>query len=240
MKRLFVAAALCAAFLLPVGAAARVRGRPAAPRPRHEDASRREPQPDASADRGAGAVRARFVPLARTLTGTATVKVHAYDYSGNPWVGAAVRWWVTTETEQASGSGYTDSAGLDHVHRTCLGPTPGRARSPSTRRRAASSTTSRTSPGASPPAPTWACSPARSACSSRPAATGATTATRGSTSTARSGDAQQYTGSSVPADVDARRRPGAPRVPDGRGGLLLERPGHGAVGQWPVRARPTP
>jgi hypothetical protein len=111
MKRLLVAAALCAAFLLPVGAAAASAG---APPPHGHDTKSFSPagrQPLSSADLAPGAVRARFVPLARTLTGTATVKVHAYDYSGNPWVGAAVRWWVTTETEQATDFGYTDASG---------------------------------------------------------------------------------------------------------------------------------
>ncbi|MFA4964814.1 MAG: hypothetical protein WC709_04155 [Thermoleophilia bacterium] len=54
----------------------------------------------------------RFVPLPRALAGNATVLVHVYDYNSNPEVGAPVGWWVTTDTEQAFGSGVVDAAGL--------------------------------------------------------------------------------------------------------------------------------
>ena len=105
MKRLSILLAACAAALvLPAAAAALT--------PLHAPVKAREA---GHAARAAGPIdRAplRYVPLARTLTGTATVKVHAYDYSSNPYQAAEVDWWVTTDTDQASGYGYTDSAGL--------------------------------------------------------------------------------------------------------------------------------
>ena len=92
MKRLLVAAALCAAILLPAAPVAPAAGAPL-PAAGHSGASARAPV--RPRDRMGRAPR-KFEPLARRiLTGSGDHQGHVYDYSGRPAeVGAAVRWWV--------------------------------------------------------------------------------------------------------------------------------------------------
>ncbi len=97
-----IASACAAALLLPAAAAAR-------PATHHGRA------PDRSAVARAASWRsgaARYVPLARTLSGTATVLVHAYNYDGTPIYPGTVGWSVDTGTDAAFGFKDTDATGL--------------------------------------------------------------------------------------------------------------------------------
>lgn len=105
MRRLVILAAVCvAALLLPAAASAA---------PNHDGkAAAGGPLARPHAVTPAGPAGARFVPLARTLTGNATLLVHVYSYGNGPEAGAMAGWWVGTDTESASGSGVVDADGL--------------------------------------------------------------------------------------------------------------------------------
>ena len=106
MKRLFVAVALCAAILLlaaPVALAASA--------PLHavgQSAAVRAPFAKNHLDRAP----LKYEPLARRiLSGTGTISLNVYPFSGPAEVGAEVHWWVFEELDFGTGSGKTDTDG---------------------------------------------------------------------------------------------------------------------------------
>lgn len=116
MKHLFAVATLCAAVLLLSGVA--VAGPRSAPLHSlgHAGFGGHLSTAEAHADRAP----ARYVPLARTLTGTGTISLNVYQFDGNPEVGAEADWWVVEDTDWGTGYGYTDANG--HVDLTGVPP----------------------------------------------------------------------------------------------------------------------
>jgi hypothetical protein len=111
MKRLFILPALLAAALLLPAAAMATSLTPLHAPVQAQEAGR--------AARTAGRVdRAplRYVPLARTLTGTGTIALNVYTFDGLPEVAAEADWWVTEGDDWGTGHAYTDASG--HVDLT--------------------------------------------------------------------------------------------------------------------------
>jgi len=110
MRRLFVAAAVCAAFLLTVGVAA------AAPRYAPNTAGL-EAHNAVARNHGQRAPVA-YEPLARRiLSGSGTISLNVYSWNSQPEVGATVDWYVFTDTpDYGTGAGTTDGSG--HVDLT--------------------------------------------------------------------------------------------------------------------------
>jgi hypothetical protein len=113
MRRLFVAAALCAAFLvLAASAVATPRYAPRGTKlAAHNTAA-------LSHDRQAPAA---YEPLARRiLSGTGTISLNVYSWDSQPEVGATTDWWVVTDRDYGTGEGTTDPSG--HVDMTGVPP----------------------------------------------------------------------------------------------------------------------
>jgi hypothetical protein len=53
----------------------------------------------------------RYVPLARTLTGTGTISLHIYQFDASPEVNAEADWLVVEGADVGAGHGYTDASG---------------------------------------------------------------------------------------------------------------------------------
>jgi hypothetical protein len=105
MRRLFFAAVLGLVALVPAGVAA------ATPQQLHSQVDG-QPVPAKAAARESLQSRApRFVPLARTLTGTGIIDLNVYTYLSQPEVAATVGWWVYTATDSGQGDGVTDVNG---------------------------------------------------------------------------------------------------------------------------------
>ena len=112
MRRLFVAATLCAAILLcgaPVALALTAPLHPVG----HTRADAHVPYATRSADRAP----LRYSPLARRiLSGTGTISLNVYSYAGLAEVNAEADWWVSTDTDYGFGYAFTDASG--HVDLT--------------------------------------------------------------------------------------------------------------------------
>jgi hypothetical protein len=106
MKRVSVLMTACAAVMLLAGPAAAA---PTAPlhASDHAHAARQDARAAGRVDR----TPLRYIPLARTLTGTGTISLNVYTFSGLPDVGAETVWWVTDGAETGTGSGTTDASG---------------------------------------------------------------------------------------------------------------------------------
>jgi len=110
MRRVFVAATLCAVFLMLAASVAVAMPR-SAPRGGQLKAH------NAAARTHGLRTPAAFVPLARrVLTGTGVISLNVYTWDSQPEVGAAVGWLVQTDTDSGTGQGTTDSNG--HVDMT--------------------------------------------------------------------------------------------------------------------------
>lgn len=112
MKRLFVAAALCAAILLFAAPAALAANAPLHAAG-HSGASARAAFAKAPMDRAP----LKYEPLARRiLTGSGTINLSVYSYLGEEEVGATAQWLVMTDDDYGTGYGTTDADG--HVELT--------------------------------------------------------------------------------------------------------------------------
>jgi len=99
MKRVFILpTVLAAALLLPAAAAATSWA------PLHAPGHSRAAAFGARAAGHAGRAPLRYVPLARTLSGTGTISLNVYQYSGAAEVNAEADWFVYQGAD--SGSGY--------------------------------------------------------------------------------------------------------------------------------------
>ena len=95
MKRLFVAAVVCAAVLLVTAPVALAWTAPLHP-VGHNRTAAHVPYVERSADRAP----LRYEPLARRiLSGTGTISLNVYSYAGQPEVNARADWWVSTDSE---------------------------------------------------------------------------------------------------------------------------------------------
>ena len=112
MRRLFVAATVCAVVLLIAVPAALAVSAPLHAAG-HSGASARAPLAKNRMDR----VPLKYEPLARRiLIGGGTISLNVYPFNGPPEVGAEARWWVVEESDYGTGYGYTDADG--HVDLT--------------------------------------------------------------------------------------------------------------------------
>ena len=111
MKRLFILLAACAAALVLPAAAAATSLAPLHA-PVHARAADLGAHPMGLADRAP----LRYVPLARTLSGTGTISLNVYDFYGSPEANAEAAWWVSEGDDWGTGYAYTDASG--HVDLT--------------------------------------------------------------------------------------------------------------------------
>jgi hypothetical protein len=112
MRRLFVAAVVCAAVLLVTAPAALAWTAPLHP-VGHNRTAAHVPYVKRSADRAP----LRYEPLARRiLSGTGTISLNVYTYDGQPEVNAEADWWVSTDADYGTGHAFTDASG--HVDLT--------------------------------------------------------------------------------------------------------------------------
>ena len=116
MRRLFVAAVMCAAVLLVTAPVAL-----ALTAPLHQATAAGPAKHNMAARSQAHRAPAAFVPLARRiLTGSGTISLNVYSFLGQPEVGAEADWWVSTDPDYGTGSGFTDVNG--HVDLTGVPP----------------------------------------------------------------------------------------------------------------------
>jgi len=101
---------LAAALLLPAAAAATSWA------PLHAPGHSRAAAFGARAIGHAGRAPLRYVPLARTLSGTGTISLNVYQYSGAAEVNAEADWFVYQGADSGSGYGNTNASG--HVDLT--------------------------------------------------------------------------------------------------------------------------
>ena len=104
MRRLLVAATLCAITLLGAAPTAWALAAPLQPVP--------DPQHAPFTQTLVSRAPFAFEPLARRiLSGAGTISLNVYTYDSQPEANAAVRWQVITDTDSGSGSGTTDTNG---------------------------------------------------------------------------------------------------------------------------------
>ena len=113
MRRLFVAAVMCAAVLLvtaPVALALTAplhrRLRPTRPSTTWPHVAQRRPR--------AGSRSYHWRAASSAEAGT--ISLNVYSFYGQPEVGAEADWWVSTDTDYGTGYGFTDASG--HVDLT--------------------------------------------------------------------------------------------------------------------------
>lgn len=104
MRRVYLAAVVCAAVLLLAAPAAM-----SAPRHGAGETALRPHNPALSHGQAA---QAAYVPLARrVLSGTGAININVYSAVSQPEAGATVDWWVFTDTDYGTGRGTTDADG---------------------------------------------------------------------------------------------------------------------------------
>jgi hypothetical protein len=104
MKRLFLAAAVCAALLLPAAAAV-------ASMPHSQIAGKQRPGGGRPAAGESARTKAQFVPLGESLAGTTTVSGYVYDSYHSPLAGIDVAWNSLVSGSLTYGTGTTDGSG---------------------------------------------------------------------------------------------------------------------------------
>jgi hypothetical protein len=106
MRRLFIlSTVLATALLLPAAAAATSLA------PLHASGHVSATAQGARAAHRADRAPLRYVPLARTLTGTGTISLHVYQFDSSPEVNAEADWFVVEGADVGTGYGYTDASG---------------------------------------------------------------------------------------------------------------------------------